>query len=111
MAKAMWENDQLRLIIRTLRLYRRYTANEHDRREFSRNLVEIYIEEEKMTVKRLREHVDRVLGKGGESYDLSDIEVCEILDIILDKVVQPGDKPRAMTNEEINAEMRSMRKV
>ena len=107
MAQAMWENDQLRLLIRTLRLYRRYTANEYDRREFSRNLVEIYLDEEKMTMKLIREHVDHVLAKGGESYDNSDIEVCETLDAALDKVVMPGTSPRAMTEEEIQEEIKS----
>lgn len=79
----MWEHDQLRLLFRTLQLHRRLTASEYDRREFSRNLVEIYLEEEKMTIERLREHVDHVLAPGGEQFEPERVEVCKALNAVL----------------------------
>jgi len=102
------KNPECRLLVRTLLLGQRFIGGEYNRREFARNMTEIFLDEDQIAIGCLRDYVQQQLSIDPESIhclDLNEYEVLEDIQFILDKVVLPGQKPRAMTPEEIAQEL------
>jgi hypothetical protein len=105
------DESEFRLLIRTLRLGHRFVGGVYNHRELARNMTEIYLDESRFTLGGLREYVQAQLALGTERLDMDELEILEDINSILDKVVMPGQSPRAMTQEELDQELNEIRPV